>query len=106
MVRQVGQVGFQKTENVRTVAGSEVLPVFGLQTVGRGESLFGIQNETGKSAGSVDFDNPHVEVRRRLVERIPVREGVVGRGGVGVTALVEVEFAEVAVYAVLETALP
>jgi len=47
MVRQVGQVGFQKTDNVRTVAGSEMLPVFGLQAVGRGEFLFGVKNQTG-----------------------------------------------------------
>ena len=32
--------GFQKAQNIRTVAGIEILPVFGLKTVGRGEFLF------------------------------------------------------------------
>src|SRR5574341_871492 len=104
MARQVSQVGLQETENVRTIAGSEILPVFGLQTVCRGECLLGVNNETGKSAGGLNVDNAHVEVRRRLVEGVAVHEGVVDRGGVGVPALVEVEFAEVAVYAGLVTA--
>jgi len=34
MIRQVGQVGFQITQNVRTVTRIEILPVFGLKTIG------------------------------------------------------------------------
>ena len=106
MIRQVRQIDFQVTQDFRTVARFEILPVFGLQAVVRGEFLFGVKDQTGEPAGGLNFDNPHMEVRRHLVERITGYEGVVGCTGVGVAALIEVEFAKIAVYPVLVTALP
>ncbi len=44
MIRQVGQIGFQITQNVRAVTRTEMRPIFGLQAIVRGEFLFGIKD--------------------------------------------------------------
>ena len=106
MIRQVGQVGFQVTQDIRTVARFEILPVLGVQAVGRGEFLFGFKDQTGKSAFGLDFDHSHLEVRCHLVEGVAAHESVVGFTGIGVTPLIEVKFSEVAVYTVLVASLP
>ena len=106
VIRQVCQVGLQVTEHVRTLARLEILPVFGLQAVIRCELLFGLKNQAGEPAGGMNFDNPHVEVRRYLVKRVAVHKGIVGSSRVGVAALIEVEFAKVAVYIVFVDAFP
>ena len=80
-------------------------PVFGLQTVGRGEFLFGVQDQTWKSSSGMNLDNPHLEVWCHLVQRVTVHKCFVGRNGVSVTELIEIKFAEVAVYFVLINAL-
>ncbi len=105
MIGQVDQVDFQVIQNVLTGIRFEVFPVIRLQAVCRGKCLFGIQHQAGKATGGIDLDDPHVKIRRHLVEGIAAGEGVVSSTGIGVTAFVKVEFAQVAVNPFFITAL-
>ncbi len=105
MIRQVGQVGFQITQDLRPVIRIEILPVFRLQPVSPGKFLFGFEHQAGESALGLDFDNPHMKIRSRFVEGVSAYKSGIGRSGIGIPALVEVEFTEVAVYAVFITSL-
>src|SRR5918995_4057388 len=83
----------------------EVTPVLGLEPILTGEGLLRFQHQFGEASLLIDFDLPHAEVRRRLVERIEADECLVSAGGVLVTQLAPVELAQVAVHTILITAV-
>ena len=102
---QIGQIGFQTGQNILAVAGFEIIPVFGLQTIIFGKGLLVIQNQGGKSSGSMDFDYPHVKIGCTPMKGVAANECLVCGIGIGITAFVKVKFSKVAVDAVLIAAL-
>src|SRR6185436_18394148 len=75
------------------------------QAVVAGERLLRVEHELREAAGLVDLDHAHAEMRRALVQRVLRYEGVIGLGGVVIPQLRQVVLAEVAIDAVLVTAL-
>ena len=53
----------------------------------------------------MNFDYPHMEVWRQLVEGVAAHKGVVSGTGVGVTAFVEIKFTKITVKAVFVNTL-
>ena len=98
---QVLQVGLQVADDLRRLLHVEVAPVLGLQTVLRRERLLRLEHQLREAARLVDLDHAHAEARRRPVQRMELDERVVGRRGVLVAALVEVELRQVAVDPIL-----